>query len=229
MSNLVVVCSAICTNNEPLSYTPTRSKFTHAERYQQTLQTLKKVREKVPDCFIVLVEATLLQEEYYSGLSKLADHILLTAGIKEVFVATESPYKGWGEACCLLCYLLSEHFQERKEGFKSMSKISGRYYPNEHFVFECRAEGVVCKVDYNNPCHSSGVNMSTMFYTLPISLVDVFVQALREVCSGMEMQSGVALEHILPLTMLKNGMVLLRKDMLQVEGEYGPWGGFVRH
>ena len=39
MNNLVLITSIICTPNTPLSYTNTRSVYTHDERFEQTKRT----------------------------------------------------------------------------------------------------------------------------------------------------------------------------------------------
>ena len=58
--NLVMIASAICTNNLPLDYTHTRSFFSHEERYKQSLETIKKIKEKIPNVYIVFIEGTFI-------------------------------------------------------------------------------------------------------------------------------------------------------------------------
>ena len=52
--NVVVIVSAIVTSQEPLAYTPTRSAFTPPERFTQTLKTIERVYQKVPNAYVVL-------------------------------------------------------------------------------------------------------------------------------------------------------------------------------
>jgi len=42
MNNLVLICSIIKTPNNPLSYTTTRSIYSHQERYEQTKKNNSK-------------------------------------------------------------------------------------------------------------------------------------------------------------------------------------------
>jgi hypothetical protein len=227
--NLVIVCSAIHTNPNPLDYTPSRSYFTHEQRFNQTLETIDKVREKIPEAYIVLVEVTKLNENYRNVLIHKVDYLHETYDNEEIFFITEGPYKGWGEATSLLSYLTSLHFIELKEKINSVSKISGRYKPNDHFTFEVIPDTVLCRINYTNPHHHSNTHMSTMFYTIDITIIDKFIRSLGNTCLNDEVRRGVALEHILPLCMLKENINLQNKDPLYVEGEYGPWGGYVMH
>ena len=48
MINLILITSVICITNKPLSYTKTRSVFTHEERFEQTLKTIQTIRDKIP-------------------------------------------------------------------------------------------------------------------------------------------------------------------------------------
>ena len=227
--NLVIICSAIHTNSNPLDYTPSRSYFSHEQRFHQTLETIEKLREKIPDIYIVFVEVTKLSEEYQSCLKNKVNYLYETCHNEEIYRITEGPYKGWGEVTSLLSYLTSPHFIEFKNKINSVSKISGRYKPNNHFIFELLNDSIICKINYNNPHHYSKIHMSTMFYTIPITLIDKFIKALESTCLNNEIRSGVALEHILPLYMLKENINLTNKNILYVEGEYGPWGGYVMH
>ena len=63
MINLVLITSIIATPNIPLSYTPTRSVFTHNERFEQTKYTIQSIKEKIPNAKIFIVECSFLTEE----------------------------------------------------------------------------------------------------------------------------------------------------------------------
>lgn len=229
MLNAVIISSAIHTNNSPLSYTPTRSHFTHEQRFQQTLDTIAHLREKIPNVYIILIEVTKLSDEYQTILEKRVDYLYLTCNIPYIYQITEGPYKGYGEAISILTYLNSDHFKHYRNQFISVSKISGRYKPNNHFRFEIAKDMILCKLNTNNPDHYSRLHMSTMFYTIDISIIDMFIKALENTCNHTEIQEGIALEHILPISIINNNIKLIIKEHLFVEGEYGPWGGYVMH
>lgn len=229
MYNAILIGSAIHTNNTPLSYTPIRSFFTHEERFKQTLETIHACRKYIPNAYIILIEVTQLIDKYKEVLSAQVDYLHLTHTDPSVYEKTEGPYKGLGEASSILSYLQSDHFNKHKSLLISVSKISGRYKPNPYFKFEIIPNKIICKISYTNPHHYSKINMSTMFYTIPIEIIDSFISALQDTCEHEELNKGIALEHILPICMLKKNLALHLKEPLFVEGEYGPWGGSVMH
>ena len=56
MNNLVLITSIINTPQNPLSYSNIRSVFTREERFNDTKETIKSIKEKIPYCKIMIVE-----------------------------------------------------------------------------------------------------------------------------------------------------------------------------
>jgi hypothetical protein len=71
VKNLIILSSAIKTGGVPLSYTKTRSYFTEAERYEQTIKNIEILRCKIPDCAIILVDSTDMAKDYKTHLDKI--------------------------------------------------------------------------------------------------------------------------------------------------------------
>jgi len=227
--NLVLISSAIITINEPLSYTPVRSYFTHQQRYEQTLNTIESIKNKIPYAYIVLVEGTELPEMMYKNLVSKVDYIHKAYLISDIYKHVNSPYKGLGEGSSLLSYLQSQHYKEHEILFNSISKISGRYKIRNDFEWLAIDDKIVCNIKCNTPDHPSGIYMSTMFYTVGNKIKDIFIEALSLCCNHNELHNGIALEHVLPLCMIYKKIIFYGKQLLRVEGEYGPWGGYVCH
>ena len=60
----------------PLSYSNVRSVFTREERYEQTKKTIQSIKEKIPNCKIMIVECTdftKVEKEYFE---KECDYVL---------------------------------------------------------------------------------------------------------------------------------------------------------
>lgn len=224
----MIICSAIHTNDKPLNYHPVRSKFTHEERFKQTLETIKSIREKIPHSYIVLVEVTQLKNEYFLQLQDKVDFIFLTYTIPEVYEITEGIYKGLGEITSLYYYLVSNHFTENRDQFSSLSKISGRYKILPSFHFEVNSSRMITNI---HPYHHShgNLNMSTMFYTVPNSLFNLFIKSAYSCINHPGLTEGCSLESIFPVCLEAERMPFQRKFPLRVGGEVGPWGGFVEH
>lgn len=227
--NVVLISSAIVTSSAPLFYTPTRSHFTHEERFQQTLRTIDSIRRDVPNAYIVLVEGTELGAEMIPILQEKVDY--LYEGWKEETLRdrVNGPHKGYAEASGLLSYLQSSHFSTIEPLISSISKISGRYWTRENFAWKVEDDGIICSIRYDNPHHPSRTHMSTMFYTVGRGAFGPFLQALEDCVNHPELGTGIALEHVFPLCMKAVGMRFYEKERMWVEGEYGPWGGYVCH
>lgn len=225
----VLIVSAIATCQEPLAYTPTRSAFTHFERFQQTLITIDRVREAIPNAYLILIEGTKIPEEWMACLQEKVGYVHKAYEDPNVLSHIHGPHKGMGEVSSILSYLQSNHFQSIQSDFLSLTKISGRYYPTSQFQWEFKDNGIVCHLKRDNPHHPSGLWMSTMFYTIGHSVIEFAIDSFKECIQSSELQNGVALEHVLPNCFQKRNIPLFIKIPFHVGGEYGPWGGYVEH
>lgn len=138
MNNFVLITSIINTPNKPLSYTNTRSVFTRPERFEQTRNTIHSVREKIPNCKIILVECSHLIESEYSFFNNNCDYIINLINDIEATKNIFSPAKAAGEGTMTkkaLEYLINNDIK-----FDNLFKITGRYYLNNDFNYN----------DYNN-------------------------------------------------------------------------------
>ncbi len=227
--NLVAICSAIVTNNQPLAYTPIRSHFTHQQRFEQTLETIESIKRKIPDPYIVLVEGTELPSDMFNELNTRVNYIHQIHIIPEVYQHINGPHKGVGEATSLLSYLQSQHYKEHEVLFNTISKISGRYFILPSFDWITYDNKVICNIKYDNPHHHSHIHMSTMFYTIGNKIKEAFIESLDMCCKHSELHNGVALELVLPNCMISKNIQFYQKHQMNVGGEYGPWGGYVCH
>jgi hypothetical protein len=98
--------------------------FSTNQRKEQTLHTIKTAREKIPGCFIVMVEGGYMEESEEILFKGLVDYLFRT----DVTQFPKSP----GEATLLHRYLTSDHFKSLNN-VETVSKLSGRYYLNDNF------------------------------------------------------------------------------------------------
>jgi len=75
MYNLVLVTSAINTSTNPLSYTNTRSAFTHEERFKQSLITIESIKQYIPNPYIVFIEGTIINDEYKNTIINSVNYL----------------------------------------------------------------------------------------------------------------------------------------------------------
>lgn len=226
--HLICIVSAICTVNTPLSYTDTRSFFTHQQRFEQSIKTIQHVKQKIPNSYIVFIEGTRINDNMISEITNQVDYFFDAFNIDWVNKNVNSPHKSRGEIASILSYIQSDHFITNNNNFTSFSKISGRYMPNKSFNFKLIPDNIYAKISFN-PRYHSVEYMSTLFYTIPNSLFDLYVQACKNCYHDENIKNGDPIECILLKHFNLLNIPIYRTNQLNVEGEYGPWGGYVCH
>ena len=72
--NLVVILSVLNPPKTPFCYISTRSVFSIQERFQQSMNTIKSVRQYIPNCFIVFSECSEIEN---SMMDEIASQVNL--------------------------------------------------------------------------------------------------------------------------------------------------------
>lgn len=120
-----IITSCIYPANKELSYIKTRSVFTPTERLQQTIITIRSIREHCPNAFIILADNGIkepvelknyVDEYYFWGTKRLVCRLSSTKN------------KSLGE-WILLWFVISKC----KLDYELIFKISGRYYLDSNF------------------------------------------------------------------------------------------------
>ena len=227
MMNLIIVPSVINVVNKPLSYCDRRSSFTSEQRYEQTLLQLETIRKKVPNSYISFVEASPISEEMENNLRAKVDYYFNVSEIPEVPEATNSPAKGYGEAMQLISYLHSEHFKEIRKHCTTVSKFGGRIRFTDDFVFVVPDMPRI-HVEFVDP---QPRYMNTVFYTMPETDVDSYMESLQECILEKDFLEGkdhASIEHMLYKTWFGKGKSYIHVDYIGVEGFNAPSGFYYR-
>ena len=130
MKNCAIITSVVAPDtNAPLSYANIRSVYSVEDRLNQTMDTLKTLRNKIPDIKLLMVEC--------SPISWHTETLRMSVGAFYNIYPNDdvrlSPHKGWSEAVMLLHAL--DKFEELTD-FDNIFKVSARYTLNEHFKYE---------------------------------------------------------------------------------------------
>ena len=133
MNNLTLITSVINTPNKPLSYSNVRSVFTREERYEQTKKTINSIKEKIPDCKLIIVECTDFTEEEKSYFEKECDYVLNLWERKELHPKIFGIGKSLGEGTMTIEAL--KYIIENKFNYDNLFKICGRYWLNNEFDY----------------------------------------------------------------------------------------------
>lgn len=150
MANLILITSVINTPNTPLSYSNTRSIFSRQERFEQTKKTIVSIKDRIPNCKIIIVECSDLNSEEQEYLCINCDYILNLWEKKELHNFIFGPSKSLGEGTMTIEAL--KYIKEMNLEYQYLYKISGRYWLNENFKIESIQNNVFKKInnDENN-------------------------------------------------------------------------------
>ena len=164
MCNLVLITSIINTPNRPLSY-GVRSIFTCEERFEQTKLTIKSIKEKVPDCQILIVECSEFNDEQRDFFLQNSNYLLNlfnNISIREkIYSSSKSLCEG------TMTYHALQFIIDQNIKFDNLIKISGRYYLSENFNYDnFNNNNIVIKYIENNVN-----NVFTALYKLPYSYI----------------------------------------------------------
>jgi hypothetical protein len=193
MNNLVLITSIICTPNNPLSYTSTRSVFTHEERFTQTKKTIESVKEKIPNSKIIIVECSQLNEEQTDYLTKNTDYFINLINEPDKCKNIYSKSKSLGEGTMTieaLNYIIKNDIL-----FDNFFKITGRYWLSDSFNYTHfdNNDIIIHNIhnDKNNTCTSLyKLNKTNIedFYNFLISNMNLMFQ-----CIGYEVLFAIFL------------------------------------
>jgi hypothetical protein len=131
--NLFLITSVIVPTHIPLCYVNTRSLYTPEQRFEQTKNTIRTIRNKVKNVFIYLIEGSLLPNEMESEIIGLVDRYTNFSGDSEMRKIIDDPQKSKGEVALLLSAI--KKFDDIGQ-FDNIFKISGRYFLNDNFFIE---------------------------------------------------------------------------------------------
>ena len=160
MRNLVLITSVINTPNVPLSYSKVRSVFTREERFKQTKKTIESIKEKIPDCRLIIVECTDFTEEEKAYFEKECDFVLNLWEKKELHPKIFGISKSLGEGTMTIQAL--KFIIENNYEYNNLFKICGRYWLNDEFDYNVYDNKKLVFKKINNNIN----NIFTSFYKI---------------------------------------------------------------
>lgn len=159
MNPLILITSIIDIPNLPLSYCETRSVFTRKERFEQTKDTIKTIKEKIPGVRILLVECSSFTEEEYCFFKENCVFIVNLINDEYCRNAIWSISKSWGEGTMTTAAF--RYIQEHNIEYDILIKISGRYWLDDRFLYDKpNARSKIAYID------DTPDNVSTALYML---------------------------------------------------------------
>lgn len=150
IDNLVLITSVINVSNNPLSYSKSRSIFNANDRFEQTKKTIQSIKNKIPNCKILIVECSNLSSEYEEYLIDESDYFLNLYSNNNIQNLCNSKSKSIGEG--IMTINAFKYINELNLSYKYLYKISGRYWLSDSFDYNIfnNNENIVKKINNNN-------------------------------------------------------------------------------
>lgn len=210
--NLVVITSVIH------NYHP--SIYSAQERLEQLInQTIKSIKEKIPNPYIVVLEGSHLSEEQ--------KNVLKNSKIDGLFYFDVNGYtKSGGELLLLLNYFESPFYQKLKNEFciQTINKFSGRYYfTQEHNFDDYLIDDFVFKKIDSTYWSNQGI-YETRYYRFPFSYEKIYINKLKEILNKslyIDIEHSFYKYNVLPIEKC------LKIDKMFVAGNIAPDGNAI--
>jgi len=172
--NITLITSIINTPDLPLSYIKTRSVYTKEERFEQTKNTIRSIREKIPNNKIMLMECSQLTEEEREYFKENTDIFLniQDTNNQNLIQRMFTPSKALGEGTMTILALT--YLFENKVPFQNFFKVSGRYWLNDNFEYALFDNNEIT-IKYINGHIENGL---TSLYKLPYEATQNWIDYL---------------------------------------------------
>lgn len=192
--NLFLIGSTIDAGSGRWTYTNVRSVFNPLERFKQSIETIRSIREHVPGrTFILFSESSLISIDQRVVLESMVDKFLDLSGDREIIEScSNSPKKGFGEACIIQKSL--EWIKMSGLMFCKLFKISGRYFLTDKFVYDVYS---FTKITFRKMSEN---NYFTVLYSVPFDKLGDYYIAIQETLKVYRdpQVHAVSLEEVLP-------------------------------
>ena len=218
--NLVLITSVINIVKTPFNV-GVRSVYSQQDRFDQTLYTIKSIKNYIPNPYIVLLEGSDLTKEQIDKINEVGcDQIYMVS--KNIREHIDGPCKSVGELYILLDYL--NNLKNVNE-YETISKISGRYYLNDKFDWN---KYPIDKAIYHcNKVRNNMTHYNTRYYRIPVKYYDLYKDILNKCLSDKDIlscKSYIELYNIFQIFPDKLEINKEKGEILGVEGNMGRSG-----
>lgn len=179
MKDCIIITSVIQTSNKPLSYSESRSIYSHQQRFEQTLETIESIRKYMLNVHILLIECSP-PSEWMDQLKTRVDQFI---NLEFNEIVNNSLEKGLGEKTLLL-----HAISNLKEEYSNIYKITGRYVLQNPIEWEPSDLSTFCRTNQYGMENS----VHTFFYRIPNSKLSLFKEILEAYCEGHCIENWIA-------------------------------------
>ena len=216
--NVVLITSKIIVSNNAFSYTKTRSIYSTEQRLLQTKNTIKTIREKIPNVCIFLIDNSEFNDKYKyinNELENICDVFINPVNNIELnYYTNVNKYKSIAEAYQIIYFL--DLFNKLDIKYDQFFKISGRYYINNTFNYN---NYVTDKIIFANDKNLDFMYCYTSFYMIPSLKFNSYFNAYKVIYNNRHNEKLVEqnIEYILPMLLkVKNIKIVANLGITQI-------------
>ena len=205
IENLIIISSKIniVNNDDGFIYCPKKSIYSKKKRYNDTLETIKSIRDKFNNYNhkIILIDNSDFNNNELKEIKSKVDIFLGRENIKNIdYYTNKCKFKALAE--CSQINEINNYIINNNITFKNMFKITGRYILNENFSFKRFNNNknnfkLAVEIIDKNPNIKD--YFYTCFYKINYNYFDIFVIAIRSIIYDEKIYvNNINLEQILP-------------------------------
>jgi hypothetical protein len=186
--NVVLIASKIIPSKHPLWYHSSRSRFSLEDRYLQTIETIRSVRQYIPNSYIVFIDNSDFQARVSHELRSLVNLFVNDVDDRELIVKTDlSEAKQLGELSLLASGISA--LERNKVMYRNLFKLTGRYILNSRFKYQTFDNSRnIFKIASSKHYIDAGKTFYayTCFFKISYGYIEVFKSAIKKLAVQLQ-------------------------------------------
>jgi hypothetical protein len=202
--NIFLITSCLIPPNSTIDNGP-RNVYTSDERLNQTLVTIESIKKRVPNSHCIIIELSFLNTEQKKIMENISDNFIdLSSNRTAQYYMDHN--KSIGDLFSTLQGLL--YVFEKNMEYKSIFKISGRYYLNDDFdISNFTVNNIVFNKSIISFPHYELKFFYTVLYSFGYDMRFVFLKTLLDSIFFLDHKCSQNIEHAMLLVLEKNNNV----------------------
>jgi hypothetical protein len=210
--NLVLITSMIHTHEQSI--------YTSHERLKQLEKSIASVHDNIPDSYIVILEGSICTKEEIKQIECF--NVLIC------FYDVTRLGKQYGEIELITKFFESQQFTNilSTSNVKSVSKLSGRYYLTNDFIFPKDDDVCICKIVEGGNTWSGMTIVNTRYYKFSKNDLENFIERVKQIkVTGIfiDIEHSFYKYHVLPFHKMSNEI----STSIHVSGNLAPNGELI--
>lgn len=208
-TNLIIITSCLKTKYSD-------NVFTSEERFNQTVNTIKCIKQYMKNTLILFVEASDIDNTYKNEIKSMCNYYYDISNETNTINYCINGHKSLGDTYITLKGI--EYIQNNNLKFDICYKLSARYYPQSCFNYNLIDKQIPT---FKDSFHAPGKNIMTCFYAIPFIFLDEFKENIINTFEFMKTRSDIPVEDYFP-NLFKIKKLILWDEKIGIYGIVAP-------